>query len=363
MPYILTAIVLTFLSVYVVANKYTRQLIFVHKGSGMLKVIFGYILMLPLVFHNWMGLIVGIGMTMVVMLGLFMRSIMTKELYEKTLHLICSLSLATTGYGFVEFLYNLVMDGRHSHRIASVFSHPNYFGTITGMVLIICAYKLLTGQGNKWFYYCVGSANVISMYLCKSMFVWVEVFIGVTVLLLIFKKYRILGLWLSAAVIGAICIFLLNMNIIPRITDAGETTSIRLQIWKLAIRQIQASPWFGHGFMSFNYVYHAAYQGNMIPHSHSFYLDTLLNFGVVGTGMLVWYMIRYYLTMIKHRFTEHNIMITGLIIAVTMAALVHGAADLTLFWIQTFPLFLIILSGLGADEKNGRYHINTDCFL
>ena len=362
LPYILTAIVLTFLSVYIIINKYTRQLIFVHQGSGVLKLFFGYVLIIPFIYRNWTGLIVGIGMLLAIVLGLFIRSVMTKELYERTLQMICALSLTGIGYAWIEFIMNIILDGRHIHRISSVFAHPNYFGTMTGMVLLICTYKLLTGQENKWFYYIVGIANITGMYLCKSMFVWVEIFVGVTVLLIVFKKYRLLTLWLSAAVIGAVCIFLLNMNIIPRLSDANDTLNIRLQIWELAIRRIKATPWFGHGFMSFSYLFHAVYQGNIVPHSHSIYLDMLLNFGIIGTLIFIWFLFRYYISLLKSRFEDKNIAITGLILAVTAAALVHGVVDLTLLWIQTFPLFLLILSGIGAEEKNGRYHINTDCF-
>jgi hypothetical protein len=79
--------------------------------------------------------------------------------------------------------------------------------------------------------------------------------------------------------------------------------------------------------------------------------------------MFLWFLGRYLLPLLKSRFEDKNVVITGLILAVTASALVHGATDLTLLWIQTFPLFLLILSGIGADEKNGRYHINTDCFF
>ncbi len=363
LPYVLTAIVLTFLAAYIIANKYTRQLIFVHKGSGILRLFFGYILIIPFIYRNWTGLIVGIGMILAIVLGLFIRSVMTRELYEKTLHMICALSLTGIGYAWIEFIMNTLLDGRHSHRIASVYSHPNYFGTMIGMVLLICVYKLMNGQESKWFYYVVGIANITGMYLCKSMFVWIEVFVGVTVLFIVFKKYRLLTLWLSAAVLGSVCIFFLNLHIIPRLSDANDTLSIRLRIWELAIRQIKAAPWFGHGFMSFSYLYNAAYHGNMIPHSHSIYLDILLNFGIIGTLIFLLFFARYYISLLKSRFEDKNVAITGLILAVTAAAVIHGAVDLTLLWIQTFPLFLLILSGIGAEEKNGRYHINTDCFF
>ncbi|MBP1755866.1 MAG: O-antigen ligase family protein [Firmicutes bacterium] len=363
LPYILSAIVMTFLAVYIILNKYTRQLIFIHKGSNLLKIFFGYVLIIPLLYKNWLGLLVGVGMIMAMTFGLFMRSVMTKELYERVLHLICIMSLTSAGYAIVEKLLNSLLDSRHSHRIASVFSHPNYFGTIVGTVIIICAYKLLTHQGNKIFYILVGLVNTVSIYLCKSMFVWMEVFIGVTVLLLMLKYYRLLLLWLSTAVAGGIAIFILKLPIIPRLSDMNVTISLREQIWALAVRQIKANPLFGHGFMSFSFIYDSSIKNNRIPHAHSIYLDMLMNFGIVGSMLFLWFLCKYYLSLFYTRIKENNTIITSLILAVSVAALVHGATDMTLLWIQTFPLFLIIVSGLGADEKNGRYHINADWFF
>jgi O-antigen ligase len=338
-------------------------MIFVHKGSTILIVFFGYVLIIPFLYKNWMGLIVGAGMIMAMIFGLFMRSVMTKELYERVLHLICILSLTSAGYAMLERLFNIVFDSRHSHRIASVFSHPNYFGTIVGTVIIICAYKILTIQGNKVFYILVGLVNVVSMYLCKSMFVWVEVFVGITVLLVMLKYYHLLLVWLSAALLGILAIFGLDLPIIPRLSDMDTTIYLRERIWALAVKQIKATPLFGHGFLSFSYIYDSSYKKNLIPHAHSIYLDMVLNFGIVGSVLILWFLGKYYLTLLYTRIKEKNTVITSLIIAVSAAALLHGAIDLTLLWIQTFPLFLIILSGLGAEEKNGRYHINTDWFF
>jgi O-antigen ligase len=329
----------------------------------LLKIFFGYVLVIPFLYKNWLGLLVGAGMIMAITFGLFMRSVMTKELYERVLHLICILSLTSAGYAMLEKLVNLIFDSRHNHRIASVFSHPNYFGTIVGTVIIICAYKILTNQGNKLFYFLVGLVNVISMYLCKSMFVWIEVFIGITILLFMLNYYHLLIVWLSAAILGIVGIFVLKLPIIPRLSDMGVTISLREQIWALAIKQIKATPLFGHGFLSFSFIFNSSYRNNRIPHAHSIYLDMMLNFGIVGSVLFLWFLVKYYVTLFYARIKEKNTMITSLILAVSIAALVHGATDLTLLWIQTFPLFLILISGLGADEKNGRYHINTDWFF
>jgi O-antigen ligase len=360
LPYVLTGIVLAFLSVYIIIKKDTRQRIFVHNGSNTLKLLFAYILVIPFIYKNWIGLAVGVGIILAIILGLFMRSVMTSRLYEKILTLICVLSLTSAGYAMIERLVNIISDSRHSHRIAAVFSHPNYFGTIIGTVIIICAYKILTNQEHKWFYFVVAFINVISMYLCKSMFVWVEVFLGIVVLLVILKKHVLLALWFGAAVLGSFLIFVLDFNIIPRLSDVEVTVRLRGQIWRLAMEQIKASPLFGHGFMSFYYLFNSTYRNRRIPHSHSIYLDMLLNFGVVGTGLFLWFIIKYYVTLIKDRMKENNIMITSLIVAVVVAALAHGATDLTLLWIQTFPLLMIILSGLGAQEKTERHQITVE---
>jgi O-antigen ligase len=233
-----------------------------------------------------------------------------------------------------------------------MFFYPNYFGTIISTVIIICAYKVLTRQGKKWFYYVIAFMNMISLYLCESMFAWVEVFLGVAVLLLLLKKHRLLSIWLLMASVASFMIIVLNINIIPRLSQAEVTTESRFKIWEFAIQQIKNSPLFGHGFMSYIYTDKKRHLGDLVPHSHSLYLELLLNFGVVGTGLFLWYFIRYYMSVIKVCFIKKRVLINSLILAVTIAALVHGIVDITLMWIQTLPLFLIILAGLGTSEDS-----------
>lgn len=351
LPYILSAIILCFLAIYITANRNLRKLIYIHKGASLLKSIYFYILFIPMIYQNWIGLLVGAGIIFAINFGLFCRSVMTKEIYEKLLHMICILSITSAGYAIIEQSINFMSDQRHNHRIASVFSHPNYFGTVVGIVIIICAYKVLTNQGNRWFYILTAGINVISIYLCKSMFVWMEVFLGVAILLYLLNKNKLLALWLSTAVLGLILIFALNFHFIPRLTDADTTMRIRQHIWIQAIKQIKATPLFGHGFMSFHFLFDSTYLNRLIPHSHNIYLDMLLNFGIVGSGMMIWYLVKYYITGLIRKMNEKKSKITFLILAISVSALAHGLADLTMLWIQTFPLYLIILSGLGVEEK------------
>ncbi len=350
LPYVLTAIILAFLSIYIIVNKNTRQLIFLHKGCGALKLFFLYIVIVPIMYGNWMGLVVGLGMILMLILGLYLRSVMTGEIFERILTLICTLSLTCAGYAITEAVVNYI-DGASSRRISAVFSHPNYFGTVVATVIIICAYKVLTSKENKWFFIALGIINTVSLYLCKSMFAFIEVFIGILILLVILKKNKLLMLWISAAVLGGILIFGIGVNLIPRLHDAGLTIRLREQIWELATAQMKENPLFGHGFMSFQHLIKATYRGDYIKHAHSIYMDMILNFGVVGTILFLGYFVQYYKAAFQYFFWQKKIMRLSLVFAVTAAALVHGATDITMLWIQILPLYFLILAGLGAEEK------------
>jgi Lipid A core - O-antigen ligase and related enzymes len=325
----------------------------IHDGSKIMMLFFAFAIIVPALYRNWIGVVVAIGVMFAMILGMFLRSIMTKPLFEKILTLICVLSLTGTSCAISEkFIIPLFDKTYYSHRASAAFFYPNYFGTIIGTVIIICAYKVLTRQGRKWFYYMIAGFNVVSMYLCESMFAWVEVFLGVAVLLVVLKMHRLLAIWLFTATVALFSIFVLNLDIIPRLSDAEVTTMMRLQIWQLALKQIIKSPLIGPGFMSFLYVYKDSKLGFLAPHAHSIYLDLLMNFGIIGTILFLWYFVCYYKSVIKIGIVEKKTSITSLIIAVTIVALVHGIIDVTLLWIQTLPLFLIILSGIGAYEKD-----------
>ncbi len=349
LPYILSTIVLVFLAIYLMINKQTRQMIFINKGATILKLFLAYIMIVPLVYQNWAGFATGAVMIFAAVLGLYIRNIMTKDLFEQLMTLMCTFSLTSAGYAIVEKFVNTLEHG--SSRVSAVFFYPNYFGTVVGIVIIICAYKVLTKQKNSWYYYMVAFMNLISVYLCKSMFVWVEVFVGVAVLMILLKRHRLLSIWLFAAAIGGFLALFLGVNIIPRLNDVEVTVRLRQQIWNEAVGAIIQAPWFGHGFYSYMYLFHSTYLNQIIPHSHSIYIDSILNFGIIGTALMLIYFSKIYKTVFRICFKEKNTMITSLILAVTAASLVHGITDVTLLWVQTLPLFLLILAGVGACEN------------
>lgn len=355
LPYMISAIVLIALSILIIANTHTRKLILIHKGSKVLMLFFAYAILVSCIYGNWLGAITGVALSFALILGLYLRSVMINELFEKILSMICHFSIIATIWALVEtFIIPIFVSGYKVERASAMFFYPNYFGNIVSIVIIICAYKVVTRQGNISTYYKIAFMNVISLYLCKSMFAWVEIFLGVAVLLIVLKKHKFLAIWLLMATIGSFAILFLNMEIIPRLHQAELTTEIRFKIWDFAMLQIKNSPVFGHGFMSYMYLDKGQHLGQITTHSHSIILEMLMCFGIVGTGLYLWYFIQYSKTLIKVCFTKNKIKIYSLMLAVISASLIHGFVDLTLMWIQTLPLFLIILAGLGVYEDTSQ---------
>lgn len=351
LPYVFTVIILAVLALYVICNKDTRKYIIVNKYTKILIAFYFLTFTISIIYQNWIGIVVGVAVALVTILGLYIRSVITSELYEKILNLICILSLTGTSCAISEkFIIPIFYPAYSTNRASAAFFYPNYFGTIVGTVIIICAYKVLTRQGPKWFYYLIAFMNVVSMYLCQSMFAWVEVFLGVAVLLVLLKKHTLLSIWLFGAAIGGFVIFVLDINIIPRLSDAEVTTMLRFKIWDNALKHIRKTPILGNGFMTYWYIT----KNNIIviPHAHSIYLDMIMNFGIAGSSLLLWYLISYYKKVVYTCFKEKKTQINSLIIAVSIVAIVHGITDVTLLWIQTLPLFIFILAGYGVYEKN-----------
>ncbi|MDF2610962.1 MAG: O-antigen ligase family protein [Lachnospiraceae bacterium] len=324
----------------------------IHKGSNILLLFFAYNFLVSSIYGNWIGFVIGLGIMFLFILGLFIRSVMTSELFEKVLNLICRLSVIASIYAVIEKYILPLLNEESVDRASAMFFYPNYFGTIASIVVIVCAYKVITRQGNRWSFYGIAGMNLISIYLSGSMFAWVEVFLGVSVLLFAFKRHKLLAYWLLFVTAAGFMIVVLRMDVIPRLSQAEVTTEMRIDIWEFAIRQIKRRPLFGHGFMSYLFLDKTQRLGYLVPHSHSIILELLLNFGIVGTSMFLWYFIRYYASVIRAYLIDKSLKINYLILAVTAAAFIHGVVDLTLMWIQTLPLFLIILSGAGAFENS-----------
>lgn len=349
MPYVLTGIVIFILGIFTLANPRTRNLILKEPGALALIPFMVLALILPLIRRNWLGLAAGAGLVFILIVGLYLRSVMTRARFECALNILCLLSVSSVLIAAVEMIVALIKHNP-SYRCMAVFMNPNYYGTIAASIVIICAYKVITRQGPQYIYYCIAAANFLGVYLCGSLFAWVEIFVGVISLLIAFRRHKMIVIFLLLAT--AICILLFFMpHLIPRLSESEVTFKLRLKIWKTSIAEITKSPWFGRGLMTYHEIF-PLYKGSYGNyHAHNIYIDLLLNFGIIGAIPILYYLIRCGITLLRQHYRWHQRFVTSLIIALSLAALIHGLTDVTIIWLQTGLLFSLALSGLGIAEN------------
>ncbi|MGN6712616.1 O-antigen ligase family protein [Anaerocolumna jejuensis] len=349
LPYMVSGIILVSIAIYIAINKQTREVCLVHKEFKGILIFQLFFQLVSLFYGNWMGVLGGFAFTLAAILGIFEYHVMTAELYEKSLSIMCVFSCFSTVYALVE--QAMISGGYLNYqRVCSLFFYPNYFATISATVILICAYKLLTGQGNKYIFCTAILMNLINIYLSQSMFGWVEVLAGISIMLFLLRYYRLLASFVGVAVIGIALILFINPDVIPRISQANLTLSMRFQIWKNAILYIKEAPLFGKGTLT--YAYSTLQTGKIVAHSHSIILESILNYGILGSAVLAWAVGKYLLSIIKRCYYQGDVKITSLILGIMGAAFVHGVTDITLMWVQTFPLFIFLLAGAGTFKKN-----------
>ncbi len=330
----------------------TRGRIFCHKGAKWLFPFFAVSFGASIAYQNWIGLLAGIGMFAILTLGLFARSAFTVKTYEHMLHIICMISIPI---GVVAFLERIFLQLRHpelySFRCISVFFNANYFATIAATVVIICAYKVGAHQGNRMLYFGIALLNMFSAYLSGSLFVWVEIFIGVALVFFLLRKHEMLsGLLLGGGLFCFILYFAPGL-LLPRLTESPLTTERRIDIWRTTIHAFLDTPLFGRGPMTYFHCY-ADYPGSYpTTHAHNIYLDPLLSYGIVGTLFLLLFVLSYLRPLVHCLRSRPDEKISVLLSAVIAAAAIHGITDLTLLWVQTGLLFMLILGGLNLCER------------
>ena len=351
LPFFCTALILAIACLYIVINK--KIVGCFEKKGGFWVILFSiYCIVISVVNLNFIGLAAAIAFIALINVAKFIRKYITLALFEKGLDITCIMGIITTFICLIDFVYNqFILSHKGIYRCTLYFFNSNYLATLFATVIIICGYKLLNHMRKPIYYYIVAFICAIGAYLTGSMFVWVEVFIGCSAMLLLTRKHQLLSsLFLLAGtfIVVLYCI----PDILPRINESNITTDNRVIIWKTTLNAINdATPIFGKGFLTYFHI-KGDYAGSYnTAHSHSLFLEPILSFGIIGTIFIVTYFSYFYKRVIVCRNAQHKYCISSLILATSLAILVHSTTDLTFMWIQTGLFYCLIFASLGVEEK------------
>lgn len=345
LPYYVTETVVCLIAGLVVCSRELRERVFDNPRASWLVLPMLIPFYVAAFYHNYKGIGAMALLLAAVICAMYLRRIMTRELFGRLLHIACLCSIACAGVAVGQKIamwsYNPVF------RPESMFFNANYYGTMAVFMVLVGTYQILNHVRFRWVYLATVFANLLGLYLCGSMSSLATMVISVMAMLLMFrrKKLVIMGAFLVLA--GGILVMLVP-ELYPRLGDVEDTFGSRVTIWSTALKGIMETPLFGRGPEAYPLAY-AQFGGYATYHCHNLLLDTLLNFGIVGTGLFAAFVVhqaRQLYLRYKHYICREQCILTA---AVSLAVLVHGLTDVTVFWIQTGMFFLLLFSASGIQ--------------
>ncbi len=308
------------------------------------------------VYNNYLGMACSILIYAVVTCGLYLRSVMTRQLFQQAMDTACAGSVWCVLVAVCQKAYFFA--SAPQYRPVSVFTNANYYGMVIEFVILIALYRIFTNPEHLSLYAAVIALNFMGLYLTGSYSSFAAMLCAVLVMLCYKKRFKLAAVFLAgSAVYAAVCVLVPVFS--PRGAGAIETTlAQRLSIWQTSLKGIGEHPLFGIGTTAYHMVYDR-FGGYGTYHAHNLLLDILLNFGAAGlTALCVYGIAQIRLLFLRFRnniCTDMNILATAAVTAV----LVHGLTDVTILWVQTGLLFLVIVSSVGI----GSAYLEEDVML
>ncbi len=350
-PFYLTALVVIGFGFYCLFNKKCRAIIFKEKYFALFVVFSIYTAIIGIINLNILGVLCSAFFFLIFLVAAYFKNTLSKELYERGLTVMVYMGALT---GIITVLHFLISYNFNSsefyYRATLYFFNANYLATLLSMAVIICAYKVVHRKGSKLIYCACALLCAVGIYLTGSLFAIVEVFIGVAAVLSLSKRHQMLSILLLLSATACIVIYCIP-QILPRLEKVNITTENRVLIWNTSLEMLKTSPIFGRGYLTYfatQKYYPGCYQ---TTHAHNFILEPLLSFGIIGLVLMTLFFIFFYRKVIICKNYQSKSKASCLIVAVSIAALVHGTTDMTLIWIQTAFMFSLILSGVGYEER------------
>jgi O-antigen ligase len=331
-------------AVYALANGEKRGKIAALPHILWMALFIALLFIVPPVHSNWLGLAAALAMFIIFVFYLYVKTVMTKGLFNAVADLCCLISLIYVLVALVQRLFGI------ETRSPSTFENANYYCYAMELVMLLSFYRLSTARtkAHKAFMLLVIASTIVALWSTNSRSAWPSVFCGLFVFFAASgMKKSLLALTGAAAV--AATLFLAHPFIFPRFDTLKPDEGIRMDIWKQAFQAFGQHPLFGAGALGFHHV-----TGGPYPHAHDLLLEMLASFGLVGTFVLSVYFGMALLGMAKRFRTSPVRRIYALVFAAVAVTLVHGVVDVTVMWPQTGMLLALILAGGNVQAEEAK---------
>ena len=332
LPYVFTAIALIIACVFAFLDKDFAKG-FLEKSEGKLVLMFFLLnAITPFLFKNYLGALCFLGILIMLVLALYIRDIMTQKLYDAVYKVLCFGSFLAS---FVAVFQKIIGLTNNEGRVASVCFNANYYGTLIEIMVILIIYRIFYQKKDIILSVCALILNAMGLILCNCQSAFIGIAFGLWLLLLFTKKYKAF-FSLTAVLILAVCFIDKLTFILPRILGFAENLKRRAGIWTASLKEIKNNFVLGRGMLGY-LQYYKEYSAPSAPHCHNLVLDLLSSFGIVGTLPFVAFVIK---AISKFK----NSVYKSVFVCVFLALMLHSLVDVTLMWLQTGLLTVLLLS-------------------
>ena len=373
--------------IYLLTQKDVAADIFRAGGNGWLMLMFAIGTVVAAVNRNLLGLVAGVFVFFIAVAALSFKNNITPQLFEDFVTIYLAYSVFAALFASVEYVVGRL--GDTEYRCSSTFINPLYYSFFITFAVLFCTYRIVTPRGYHRIYVPVLIINAVGMILSGSRMPWVGMFVGLFLVLLLRRQYKLLGVF-AAFISGLMLLFMLFPDISfftgMRLNKIDVSYTGRKPYWDLAIKGIFDKPLFGHGLVGFldgtiksdsEFMSRFAdFNGSLTDmfmnmkghgwkaHSHNILLEALYSFGIIGTLILVVYFMKIGLNFFRNcgysSQNPHFALLCGVIVSIG----VNGLVDCEVIGLQTpvFTLLIFAITGLysGDNDADGLYKLEPN---
>lgn len=308
-----------------------------------------FVISTALISGNFIGAAAGTAIGCVLLTGILFRKTMNPRLFEAALDTLCAVSFFAAAVALIQKC--IPLHEFMTNRPESTFVNTNYYAAALALVILVAVYKLLFNHGGRRFYITVLILNTVMMYLTLCRSSWAPMGVGILILLLFARRYKLFAAFLAFALI--VTYFAVGQHmLLPRMANLQTSAyGVRKEMWDGALNLIAKRPFTGFGPMGYMF----AAGGTAAPmeewHAHNLLLEMLVSYGIVGSVLLIYYFGSGFKALLKSAKPLGTKRYFGLAVAAMAAVIVHGITDCTVLWIQTAVFLVLLMSGVKNEER------------
>lgn len=380
LPYFITITYLIVLAIFIVWKRDLKKIISNTKAGFLILIVAGYMCLTSLIFQNYLGVLISVGLFFAFITFLYYKYYITKEIFEKMISVMIFLSLIAGVYAIFEQLYyiytldtldNIVsffeIANSPKYRVHTFFMNANYYAMMIVFVILFCFYRFLSQNKNHPYYLLVALFNGFALFLTGSRFAWLCLVLALIVTFALSKKTLAFFGTLSATIIIYVLTFF-NVPIIPRFVEYGFSLGRRQTIYETASLMVKDTWLFGKGPLTYLNEYpkylneyiakfgdaHLTKLGISSQHTHSLFIEPFISFGLIGSLIFIIFLFYQYRDAFRLFKAKVDQQLLILMISATAVVLMADVFDLPILWIQTGFLFFLIIGATSIYTNKNR---------